>query len=97
MRCRLYVVGKQWMWKFQHPEGQREIDTLHVPVGRPVKLVMISEDVIHSFFVPAFRLHMDVLPQRYTSVWFRGDAAGHIPSVLLAILRHRTIPAWSAR
>jgi cytochrome c oxidase subunit 2 len=72
----LYVVGKQWMWKFQHPEGQREIATLHVPAGRPVKLVMISEDVIHSFFVPAFRLHMDVLPQRYTSAWFQATKPG---------------------
>jgi len=72
----LYVVGKQWMWKFQHPEGQREISTLHVPTGRPVKLVMISEDVIHSFFVPAFRLHMDVLPQRYTSAWFEATKPG---------------------
>ena len=58
----IYVVGKQWMWKFQHPEGQREINTLHVPVGRPIKLLMTSEDVIHSFFVPDFRIHMDVLP-----------------------------------
>jgi cytochrome c oxidase subunit 2 len=72
----VYVVGKQWMWKFQHPEGQREIRTLHVPVGKPVKLVMISEDVIHSFFVPAFRMHMDVLPQRYTSVWFKATRPG---------------------
>ena len=51
------------MWKFQHPEGQREINTLHVPVGRPVKLLLTSEDVIHSFFVPEFRVHMDVLPR----------------------------------
>jgi cytochrome c oxidase subunit II len=72
----IYVVGKQWMWKFQHPEGQREINTLHVPVGRPVKLVMISEDVIHSMFVPAFRLHMDVLPQRYTTAWFEATRPG---------------------
>src|SRR5438132_1127457 len=68
----IYVVGKQWMWKFQHPEGQREINELHVPAGRPFKLLLTSEDVIHSFFVPDFRLHMDVLPgrNRYTSVWF---------------------------
>jgi cytochrome c oxidase subunit 2 len=72
----LYVVGKQWMWKFQHPEGQREIATLHVPAGRPIRLIMISEDVIHSFFVPAFRLHMDVLPQRYTSAWFEATRPG---------------------
>jgi cytochrome c oxidase subunit 2 len=67
----IYGVGKQWMWKFQHPEGQREINELHVPIGQPVKLMLTSEDVIHSFFVPAFRIHMDVLPARYTSVWFQ--------------------------
>jgi len=72
----VYVVAKQWMWKFQHPEGQREINTLHVPVGRPVKLLMTSEDVIHSFFVPQFRTHMDVLPARYTSVWFEVTRPG---------------------
>ena len=60
----VYVVGKQWMWKVQHPEGQREINELHVPVGRPVKLVLTSEDVIHDFFVPAFRMKADVLPGR---------------------------------
>jgi cytochrome c oxidase subunit II len=72
----VYVVGKQWMWKFQHPEGQREIASLHVPVGRPVKLLLTSEDVIHSFFVPDFRIHMDVLPARYTSVWFTPTQTG---------------------
>ena len=56
------VVGKQWMWKFQHADGQREINELHVPVGRPVRLTMASEDVIHSFYVPAFRVKRDVLP-----------------------------------
>jgi cytochrome c oxidase subunit 2 len=73
------VVGKQWMWKIQHPEGRREINELHVPVGRPVKLLMTSEDVIHSFFVPAFRIKQDVLPDRYTSVWFRATKAGSYP------------------
>ena len=57
-----YVTGKQWMWKFQHPNGRREINELHVPVGQPTKLLMTSEDVIHSFFVPAFRNKMDVIP-----------------------------------
>jgi cytochrome c oxidase subunit II len=66
----IYVVGKQWMWKFQHLDGQREINELHVPVGRPVKLIMTSEDVIHDVFVPAFRVKADVLPGRYTSLWF---------------------------
>lgn len=72
----LYVVAKQWMWKFQHPEGQREINTLHVPVGKPIQLLCVSEDVIHSFFVPAFRIHMDVLPGRYTSIWFQATRPG---------------------
>jgi cytochrome c oxidase subunit 2 len=71
-----YVVGKQWMWKFQHPEGQREINHLHVPVNQPVRLTMTSEDVIHSFFVPAFRVKADVLPGRYTTVWFEAEKAG---------------------
>ncbi len=72
----VYVVGKQWMWKVQHPEGQREINELHVPLGRPVKVLLTSEDVIHSFFVPDFRIHMDVLPGRYTSVWFQPTEVG---------------------
>jgi cytochrome c oxidase subunit 2 len=72
----IYGIGKQWMWKFQHPEGQREINTLHVEVGRPYKIVLTSEDVIHSFFVPDFRIHMDVLPDRYTSVWFQATKPG---------------------
>ncbi|MDH3746148.1 MAG: cytochrome c oxidase subunit II [Acidobacteriota bacterium] len=71
-----FVTGKQWMWKFQHPEGQREINHLHVPVGQPIQLKMTSEDVIHSFFVPAFRIKMDVLPGRYTTVWFEATKTG---------------------
>ncbi len=70
----VYVVAKQWMWKTQHLSGQREINELHVPLGQPVKLTMISQDVIHSFFVPAFRLHQDVLPGRYTTLVVPGDA-----------------------
>ncbi len=72
----IFVVGKQWMWKFQHANGQREINELHVPVGRPVKLTMISEDVIHDLFVPAFRIKRDVLPGRYTAVWFQATQPG---------------------
>jgi cytochrome c oxidase subunit 2 len=72
----IQVVGKQWMWKFQHPDGQREINELHVPVGRPVKLTMASEDVIHSFFVPAFRVKMDVVPGRTTTTWFEATKPG---------------------
>jgi cytochrome c oxidase subunit 2 len=69
-------VGKQWMWKFQHPQGQREINQLHVPVGRDVKLRLVSQDVIHSFYVPAFRVKMDVIPGRYTTAWFRATKTG---------------------
>jgi cytochrome c oxidase subunit II len=70
------VVAKQWMWKFQHPTGQREIDTLHVPVGRAIRFTMISQDVIHSMFVPVFRVKQDVLPGRYTSLWFQPTDPG---------------------
>jgi cytochrome c oxidase subunit 2 len=73
---RVSVVGKQWMWKAQHLEGKREINELHVPVGRPVELVMTSEDVIHSFFIPAFRVKMDVVPGRYQTMWFEATKAG---------------------
>ncbi len=72
----VYTVAKQWMWKFEHVGGQREINELHVPVGRDVKLIMTSQDVIHSFFVPAFRIKQDVLPGRYTTLWFRATKAG---------------------
>ncbi|MBI3682822.1 MAG: cytochrome c oxidase subunit II [Acidobacteria bacterium] len=72
----IFVTGKQWMWKIQHPEGPREINELHVPVGRPVKFTMISEDVIHSFFVPAFRVKNDVLPGRYTNFWVTPTQVG---------------------
>jgi cytochrome c oxidase subunit 2 len=72
----VYVVAKQWMWKFQHLDGHREINELHVPVGRKVKLTMTTEDVIHSFFVPAFRVKMDVVPGKYSTVWFEPTKAG---------------------
>jgi cytochrome c oxidase subunit 2 len=72
----IYVVGKQWMWKMQHLDGQREINELHVPMGRPVKLIMTSEDVIHDFFVPAFRMKADVIPGRYTTIWFEPTKPG---------------------
>jgi cytochrome c oxidase subunit II len=72
----VYVVAKQWMWKLEHAEGQREINGLHVPVGRDVKLIMTSQDVIHSFFVPAFRMKQDVLPGRYTVAWFHATKPG---------------------
>jgi len=72
----IYVVGKQWMWKLQHPEGQREINELHVPMGRAIKLTMTSEDVIHSFFVPAFRTKQDVVPGRYSTTWWKPTKPG---------------------
>ena len=71
-----WVNAKQWMWKVQHPSGMREINALHVPVGVPIKLTMTSEDVIHSFFLPAFRVKQDVLPGRYTTVWFEATRPG---------------------
>jgi cytochrome c oxidase subunit II len=72
----VYATGRQWMWKFQHPTGQREINTLHVPVGRPIKITMASEDVIHSLWFPSFRVKMDVLPNRYRSMWFQATKTG---------------------
>lgn len=72
----IYVIAKQWMWKLEHAGGQREIDELHVPVGRPIKLVMTSQDVIHSFFVPAFRVKQDVVPGKYTTEWFHPTRLG---------------------
>jgi cytochrome c oxidase subunit II len=72
----IYVVGKQWMWKFQHLSGQREINELHVPVDRDVKVIATSEDVIHDFFVPAFRVKADVIPGRYVTVWFHATKPG---------------------
>ncbi len=72
----IFVVGKQWMWKIQHPNGRWEMNELHIPVGQPVKLTMISEDVIHDFGIPSFRLNMDVIPGRYTETWFKPTRVG---------------------
>ena len=72
----IYAVGKQWMWKIQHPEGKREINELHVPINKTVRLPMASEDVIHSFFIPAFRVKRDALPGRYTTMWFEATKLG---------------------
>ena len=72
----VFVTGKQWMWKVQHPEGVREINELHIPIGRPVRLTMGSEDVIHDFFIPAFRTKMDVVPGRLTTMWFTATETG---------------------
>lgn len=72
----IYVLGKQWMWKVRHPQGRREIDELHVPAGKPIKLILTSQDVIHSFFLPDFRLKQDAVPGRYTTLWFQARAPG---------------------
>ena len=73
---KIYVIGKQWMWKVEHDGGQREINALHIPVGRPVQLLMTSEDVIHDFAIPAFRIKHDVLPGRYEALWFDAQTPG---------------------
>jgi cytochrome c oxidase subunit 2 len=72
----IYVVGKQWMWKAEHPGGQHEIDALHIPAGVPIQLTLISQDVFHSFSIPAFRVKREVIPGRYTSVWFQPTQVG---------------------
>ncbi len=72
----VFVVGKQWMWKVQHPEGVREINELHVPLGRPVRLTIGSEDVLHDFFIPAFRVKMDAVPGKLTTMWFTATKVG---------------------
>ena len=72
----IYVTGKQWMWKIQHNEGAREINELHVPINRDIRLTLTSEDVIHDFYVPAFRTKTDVLPGKYTTEWFRPTKIG---------------------
>lgn len=72
----IFVIGQQWMWKVQHPEGVQEINELHVPVGVPIKLTMTSQDVIHDFGIPAFRIKKDVLPGQYTTEWFTGTRTG---------------------
>lgn len=70
------VIGKQWFWEFQHAEGRRELSELHVPLGRPIRLTLTSEDVIHSLFVPAFRIKQDAVPGRYTTIWFEATETG---------------------
>jgi cytochrome c oxidase subunit 2 len=72
----IYATGKRWMWKFQHLNGQNEINELHVPLGRPVKITFTSEDVLHSMFFPAFRIKADAIPGRYSSVWFTATKLG---------------------
>jgi cytochrome c oxidase subunit 2 len=90
------VVAKQWMWYLQHAEGRSEINELHVPLGRPVKLNMTSQDVIHSFYVPAFRVKQDVLPGRYTSLWFEPTQVGryHLYCAEYCGTNHSTMGGW---
>ena len=84
----IYVVGKQWMWKAEHPGGQHEMDALHVPINRQVQLTMISQDVFHSFSIPAFRVKREVIPGRYSTVWFEATDPGQLSSLLHPVLRH---------
>jgi cytochrome c oxidase subunit 2 len=90
------VTGKQWMWKIQHPTGQREINALHVPVGTTCVLTMTSEDVIHSFYVPAFRTKADVVPGRYTQLWFQPTRAGtyHLFCAEYCGTKHSEMNGW---
>jgi len=92
----IFVVGKQWMWKLQHPEGQMEINELHVPLERDIKLTMTSEDVIHDFFVPAFRVKTDVLPGRYTTLWFHPTKTGryHLFCAQYCGTNHAAMVGW---
>jgi cytochrome c oxidase subunit 2 len=92
----IYVVGKQWMWKVQHGTGQREINELHVPVGHKIKLTMTTEDVLHDFSIPAFRTKMDVVPGRYTSLWFEATKAGkyHLFCAEYCGLNHSGMGGW---
>jgi cytochrome c oxidase subunit 2 len=72
----IYSTGKRWMWRFQHVDGQREINELHVPLGRPVRVVFTSEDVLHDLFIPAFRVKADAVPGRYSAIWFTATKTG---------------------
>jgi cytochrome c oxidase subunit 2 len=92
----IFIVGKQWMWKAQHADGQREINELHVPVGRPVKLIMGSEDVIHSYYIPEFRVKADVIPGRYNSMWFTALKPGryHLFCAEYCGTRHAGMIGW---
>lgn len=92
----IYVVGKQWMWKFQHETGQREINELHVPMGRNVKLTMTTEDVLHDLYVPAFRTKTDVIPGRYTTLWFNATKPGkyHLFCAEYCGLNHSGMGGW---
>ncbi|WP_435007008.1 cytochrome c oxidase subunit II [Tundrisphaera lichenicola] len=93
----IYVIGKQWMWKVQHPQGRSEINEIHLPLGRPVRLIMTSQDVIHSFFIPAFRIKQDVLPGRLTSEWFEPSKVGryHLFCAEYCGTEHSRMGGWA--
>jgi len=92
----IYVVGKQWMWKAEHPGGQHEIDALHIPVGQPIQLTMISQDVFHSFSIPDFRVKREVIPGRYTTVWFQATTPGtyHLFCTQYCGTNHSAMIGW---
>ncbi|MEX0881158.1 MAG: cytochrome c oxidase subunit II [Thermoanaerobaculia bacterium] len=92
----IYVIAKQWMWKLQHTDGHREMNELHVPVGVPVRLTMASEDVIHSFYVPAFRFKRDVVPGRFSTAWFEASKPGkyHLFCAEFCGTRHSNMIGW---
>ncbi len=92
----MYVVGKQWMWKIQHPTGQREINEMHIPLGRNIKLTMTTEDVLHDFFIPAFRTKADVVPGRYSTIWFKPTKVGkyHLFCAEYCGLNHSGMGGW---
>ena len=92
----IYVTGKQWMWKIQYPDGQREINEMHVPTGRAVKLTLASEDVLHSFYIPAFRLKHDVVPGSYETYWFEATKPGryHIFCAEYCGTNHSEMRGW---
>jgi len=93
----IYVIGKQWMWKVQHPQGRTEINEIHLPLGRPVKLIMTSQDVIHSFYIPAFRMKQDVVPGRLTSEWFQPSQVGryHLFCAEYCGTEHSRMGGWA--
>jgi cytochrome c oxidase subunit II len=92
----IYAVGKQWMWKFQHREGQREINTLHVPVNTPIRMIITSEDVLHDLYFPSFRVKTDAIPGRYTQLWFNATKVGtfHIFCAEYCGTRHSGMTGW---
>ena len=92
----VYVTAKQWMWKLQHADGHREMNELHIPVGQPVRLTMASEDVIHSFYVPAFRFKRDVVPGRFSVAWFEATKPGryHLFCAEYCGTRHSNMIGW---